>query len=139
QDALRARLSRSAAGRKFLEVEAQSACEFAMTQFEHPQVQALMLFLAGAREVDMNARGYGWLIPALIASPVKALLCVGGSAALARGLARAVQESGGAIWCGQTVTRILIEGGRAAGVELEDGTQLRAARFVASTLNPQQT
>jgi phytoene dehydrogenase-like protein len=138
-DALRARLSRSAAGRKFLEVEAQSAREFAMSRFEHPQVQALMLFLAGAREVDMNARGYGWLIPALIASPVKALLCVGGSAALARGLTRAVQESGGVIWTGQPVARILIEQGRAAGVELADGTQLRAERFVASTLNPQQT
>jgi phytoene dehydrogenase-like protein len=139
RDALRDRLSRSAVGRKFLEVEAQSAAEFAMTRFEHPQVQALMLFLAGAREVDMNARGYGWLIPALIASPVKALLCVGGSAALARGLARAVQESGGIIWTGQTITRILIEKGRAAGVELADGARVHAEQFVASTLNPQQT
>src|SRR5207244_1500634 len=93
-EALQARLSRSAAGRKFLEVQPLSAAEFAMTRFEHPQVQALMLFLSGAREVDVNAHGYGWLIPALIASPVKAQLCVGGTAALARGLARAVQESG---------------------------------------------
>jgi phytoene dehydrogenase-like protein len=139
REALRARLARSAVGRKFLEVEPLSACEFAMTRFEHPQVQALMLFLAGAREVDMNARGYGWLIPALIASPVKALLCVGGSAALARGLERAVQESGGVIWTGQTVTRILVENGRAGGVEMADGTQVRAEQFVASTLNPQQT
>ena len=38
-----------------------------MTRFEHPQVQALMLFLAGAREVDVDATGYGWLIPTLIA------------------------------------------------------------------------
>jgi phytoene dehydrogenase-like protein len=139
RDALRARLSRSAAGRKFLEVEPLSASEFAMTRFQHPQVQALMLFLAGAREVDMNARGYGWLIPALIASPVKALLCVGGSAALARGLARAVQESGGVIWTGQTVTRILIANGRAVGAEMADGTQVRAEQFVVSTLNPQQS
>src|SRR5262245_48165129 len=58
REALRGRLSRSAAGRRFLEVEPLSAAEFAMTRFEHPQVQALMLFLAGAREVDMNARGY---------------------------------------------------------------------------------
>jgi phytoene dehydrogenase-like protein len=139
RNALHGRLSRSAAGRKFLEVEAESACEFAMTRLEHPQVQALMLFLAGAREVDMNARGYGWLIPALIASPVKALLCVGGSAALARGLERAVQESGGVIWTGQTVTRILIENGHTVGVELADGVRVRAEQFVASTLNPQQT
>jgi phytoene dehydrogenase-like protein len=139
RNALQARLSRSAVGRKFLEVEAQSALEFAMTRFEHPQVQALMLFLAGAREVNMNARGYGWLIPALIASPVKALLCVGGSAALARGLARAVQESGGVILTGQTVTRVLVESGRAVGIEVADGTQIRAEEFVASTLNPQQT
>jgi phytoene dehydrogenase-like protein len=139
RDALRARLSRSTVGRAFLEVEALSVGEFAMTRFEHPQVQALMLFLSGAREVDVNARGYGWLIPALIASPVKALLCVGGSAALARGLTRAVQESGGVLWTGQAVTRVRVESGRAVGVELADGTQVRAEQFVASTLNPQQT
>jgi phytoene dehydrogenase-like protein len=138
-EALRIRLSRSAVGRKFLEVQPLSAAEFAMARFEHPQVQALMLFLSGAREVDVHARGYGWLIPALIASPVKALLCAGGSAALARGLARAVQESGGVIWTGQTVTRVLLENGRAVGVELADGAQVRAEQFVASTLNPQQT
>jgi phytoene dehydrogenase-like protein len=137
--ALRALLERSRAGRRFLEVERQSAYEFAISRFTHPQVQALMLFLSGAREVDMHAAGHGWLIPALIASPVKALLCVGGSAALARGLVRAVQESGGAIWTGQSVTRILVEGGRAAGVALADGTRVRAEQFVASTLNPQQT
>jgi phytoene dehydrogenase-like protein len=139
RSALRARLSRSQAGRRFLEVVPQSAYEFAMARFERPQVQALMLFLSGAREVDMHPAGHGWLIPALIASPVKALLCVGGSAALARGLTRAVQESGGAIWTGQTVTRILVEGGRAVAVALADGTQVRAEQFVASTLNPQQT
>jgi phytoene dehydrogenase-like protein len=32
-----------------------------------------------------------------------------------------------------------VEQGRAAGVELADGTQVRAEQFVASTLNPQQT
>ena len=138
-DELRARLSRTAVGRRFLEVEPLSAHEFAMTRFEHPQVQALMLFLSGAREVDMHSACHGWLIPALIASPVKALLCEGGSAALVRGLERVVQANGGVIWTSSPVSEILLESGRAVGVRLEDGSTVRASQFVASTLNPQQT
>jgi phytoene dehydrogenase-like protein len=136
---LRAVLDRSPAGRRFLAAAPLSAGEFARTTFHHPQVQALMLFLAGAREVDMNAPGHGWLIPALIASPAKAQLCVGGSAALARGLVGAVEAAGGEVWTGQTVRSVLVEGGHAVGAALADGTRVRARLFVASTLNPQQT
>src|SRR5262249_21315247 len=42
-------------------------------------------------------------------------------------------------WTGQTITRILVEEGRAVGVALADGSQVRASQFVVSTLNPQQT
>jgi phytoene dehydrogenase-like protein len=139
REALGRLLSASAPGRKLLEVEPLSAYEFAMSRFEHPQVRALMLFLSGAREVDMHAAGHGWLIPALIASPVKALLCEGGSASLARGLLAAVREGGGEVLTGRAVTKVVEESGRAAGVVLDDGTRIRAERFVASTLNPQQT
>jgi phytoene dehydrogenase-like protein len=74
----------------------------------------------------------------LVASREKAQLCRGGSARLARGLAAAVRAAGGHIQTGRVPTRILIENGRVAGVELDDGSRLRC-RLVASSLSPRAT
>jgi hypothetical protein len=55
----RALLSRSAAGRYLLEVSALSPLEFVHREFEHPTVQAGLLFFNGLREVDLRVRGFG--------------------------------------------------------------------------------
>ena len=137
-DERRALLERSAAGRRLLEVSALSPLEFVLQEFEHPTVQAGLLFFNGLREVDLRARGFGHHIAALLASPAKAQMSRGGSAALARALEAAVRESGGAIALMTEPARIVVENGRAAGVETADGARI-SARFVASSLNPTQT
>jgi phytoene dehydrogenase-like protein len=63
----------------------------------------------------------------------------GGSAALARALEAAVRNGGGEIRLMTQPRRILVEAGRAAGIETADGEIIRARRFVASSLNPHQT
>jgi phytoene dehydrogenase-like protein len=135
----RALLSRSAAGRYLLEVSALSPLEFVHREFEHPTVQAGLLFFNGLREVDLRVRGFGHHIAALLASPAKAQMSRGGTAALARALEAAVQESGGEIRLLTEPKRIVVENGKAVGVEMVDGEILRARQFVASALNPQQT
>jgi phytoene dehydrogenase-like protein len=135
----RALLERSAEGRLLLETSALSPLEFVEREFTHPVVKAGLLFFNGLREVDLRCRGFGHHIPALLASPGKAQLCRGGSAALARALVAAVEESGGIVRLGVTPRRILVENGRAVGIETADGERLRARHFVASGLNPQQT
>ena len=132
-------LGRSAEGRLLLEVSALSPLEFILREFEHPVVQAGLLFFNGLREVDMRCRGFGHHIPALLASPGKAQMCIGGSSALARALVTAVTESGGEIRLETTPRRILVKNGRAIGVESSDGECYEARHFVASGLNPQQT
>ena len=132
-------LSRSPEGRLFLETSELSPQEFVLREFEHPVVQGGLLFFNGLREVDLRSKGFGHHIPALLASDKKAQMCMGGSANLARGLVDAVEESGGEILLGVEPRRIVVEDGRAIGVQLEDGTTLRATRLVASSLNPQQT
>ena len=92
-----AQLKRTAAGRHLLEVSALSPLEFVHQEFEHPTVQAGLLFFNGLREVDLRVRGFGHHIAALLASPAKAQMSRGGSAALARALEAAVRESGGEI------------------------------------------
>ena len=138
-DERRKLLERSAGGRRLLEVSALSPLEFVQQEFEHPTVQAGLLFFNGLREVDLRVRGFGHHIAALLASPAKAQLSRGGSAALARALEAAVRESGGEFRLLTEPSRIVVEGGRAVGVETREGELIRARSFVASSLNPHQT
>lgn len=138
-DERRRLLERTAAGRRLLEVSALSPLEFVRQEFEHPTVQAGLLFFNGLREVDLRVRGFGHHIAALLASPAKAQMSRGGTAALARALEHAVYESGGEFRLLTEPTRIVVEGGRAVGVETADGGVIRARHFIASSLNPHQT
>jgi phytoene dehydrogenase-like protein len=135
----RALLSRTSAGRRLLEVSALSPLEFVAQEFEHPTIKAGLLFFNGLREVDLRLKGFGHHIAALLASPAKAQMARGGSAALARALEAAVRETGGEIRLNTEPKRIVIEGGRAAGIETRDGEVIRAKHLVASSLNPHQT
>jgi phytoene dehydrogenase-like protein len=132
-------LGRSAAGRRLLEVSQLSPLEFVHREFEDPTIRAGLLFFNGLREVDLRVRGFGHHIAALLASPAKAQMSRGGSAAVARALEAAVRESGGAIRTMTEPARILVEGGRAVGVETAEGEVIRARHLVASSLNPHQT
>jgi phytoene dehydrogenase-like protein len=135
----RSLLEKNSAGRLLLEVSELSPLEFVMREFEHPAIQAGLLFFNGLREVDLRCKGFGHHIPALLASSGKAQMCLGGSANLARALSAAVQESGGEIQLNARPRSILVENGRVAGVVIERGVMYRARHFVASGLNPQQT
>ena len=137
-DERRKALEKTAEGRLLLQTSALSPLEFVQQEFEHPVVKAGLLFFNGLREVDLRLRGFGHHIPALLASPAKAQMCLGGAARLADALASAVRDSGGDIRTSCTPRRIVVEDGRVIGVETTEGELIRA-RFVASGLNPQQT
>jgi phytoene dehydrogenase-like protein len=132
-------LERSAAGRRLLAVSALSPLEFVQQEFEHPTTQAGLLFFNGLREVDLRVRGFGHHIAALLASPAKAQMSRGGTAALARALESSVRASGGEIRLLTEPKRIMVERGRAIGVETGAGEVIHARHFVASSLNPHQT
>jgi phytoene dehydrogenase-like protein len=137
-EARRRLLSRSAPGRRLLEVSALSPLEFVTREFEHDAIRAGLLFFNGLREVDLRLPGFGHAIPALLASPTKAEMCVGGSGQLARGIVRDIAEHGGEIRCNVTLRQITVRNGHVDGVELATGERVTADRVV-SGLNPQQT
>ncbi len=132
-------LERTAEGRLLLKVSELSPLEFVTGEFSNPTIQAGLLFFNGLREVDLRVKGFGHHIASLLARPSKAQMTVGGSAALARALEAAVKESGGTILTHTEPGKILIEAGRAVGVQTTDGKVFRARKFVASGLNPHQT
>src|SRR5580704_8598558 len=138
-DERRAILNRTAIGRRLLEVSALSPLEFVHKEFEHPTIKAGLLFFNGLREVDVRVRGFGHHIASLLAQPSKAQMSRGGSAALARALEAAVREAGGEIRVMMEPKAILVEQGRAVGVETREGETIGATQFVASSLNPHQT
>ncbi|MBI3435287.1 MAG: NAD(P)/FAD-dependent oxidoreductase [Proteobacteria bacterium] len=132
-------LGRSAGGRRLLEVSSLSPLEFVEQEFEDPAIKAGLLFFNGLREVDLRLRGFGHHIAALLASPAKSQMSLGGSAALARALEAAARKHGGDIRLLSEPQEIVVEGGRAAGVTLANGEMIRARHCVISALNPQQT
>ncbi|HEY6555131.1 MAG TPA: NAD(P)/FAD-dependent oxidoreductase, partial [Vicinamibacteria bacterium] len=132
-------LEKSAPGRLLLATSALSPLAFVEREFEHPLIKAGLLFFNGLREVDLRCPGFGHHIAMLLASTGKAQMLRGGSAALADALLRAVETSGGTVRLRTEPRRILVERGRAVGVETTNGEILRARLFVASGLNPHQT
>lgn len=132
-------LERIPEGRRLLEVSALSPLEFVQREFEHPVIRAGLLFFNGLREVDLRVRGFGHHIPALLASPAKAQMAIGGARSLARALETVVREAGGAILTEVQLRRILVEHGRAVGIETRDGEVIHARHFIASSLDPHQT
>jgi phytoene dehydrogenase-like protein len=132
-------LSRSALGRRLLEVSQLSPLEFVEREFENDVVRAGLLFFNGLREVDLRLQGFGHSIPALLASERMAQMCLGGTARLAEALVADVRQHGGAVRAAAEPRSILVRDGRACGVELTTGERIMARGFVASGLNPQQT
>lgn len=60
----------------------------------------------------------------------------GGAQSLADGLVARLVERGGAVRLGARVTRVIVRGGRASAVVLEDGTEIAARRAVVADTPP---
>ena len=136
-------LSRTALGREFLEVSDRQPLDVVRELFENEHVRLLFLF-----KVSLFGT---WLVDTLsksspMGSVIRAFdldsgyqLCEGGSFNLARGLMEAFIAAGGSFQPQVNIGRIVVENGRATGIELADGRTVRAKQFVASTLDVHQT
>src|SRR5579884_1878261 len=135
-------LSRTAIGRDFLAVTRRQPFDVVDELFENEHVKLLFLF-----KVSLFGT---WLTDTLSkSSPMGAVirafdlesgyqLCQGGSFNLARGLMETFIAGGGTFEPQVHIAHIVIENGRATGIELMDGSIVRA-RFIASTLDVHQT
>lgn len=133
-------LARSAAGRQYLEFSRASVLELIEANFRSDPVQSMLGFVSSVRGhlpvLDMP--GTGLVLPVLLHAVQGGSLVVGGSERLAEALVRALYAHGGRVLKNHRVDRILVEGGRAVGVQAR-GREFRARGFVASSLPPQQS
>jgi len=136
-------LGRHALGREFLAVSSRQPLDVVRELFENEHVRLLFLFkvsLFGTWLVDTMSK------TSPMGSVIRAFdlesgyqLCQGGSFNLARGLMETFIAAGGAYQPQVDIARIIIENGKATGIELTDGRTVRAKQFVASTLDVHQT
>ena len=136
-------LARSAIGRDFLEVANRQPLDVVQELFEDEHVKLLFLFkvsLFGTWLTDTMSK------TSPMGSVIRAFdlesgyqLCKGGSFNLARGLMETFIAAGGVYQPQVNVKNIIVEGGKASGIELADGRTVRASQFVASTLDVHQT
>jgi phytoene dehydrogenase-like protein len=107
--------------------------------FENDRVRALFLYLATMWGMDYDLEGLGYLVPLMINRGWHFRLCKGGSHHLAHLMGKYISENGSRVLTGQILKRIIVKDGEAKGVEMADGTIIKANKFVASSLNPHQT
>jgi phytoene dehydrogenase-like protein len=136
-------LEQTALGREFLAVSRRQPRDVVRELFENEHVRLLFLF-----KVSLFGT---WLVDTLsktspMGSVIRAFdlesgyqLCQGGSFNLARGLMESFIAAGGRYQPQVAIERIVVENGRATGIELADGRTVRARQFVASTLDVHQT
>ena len=113
--------------------------QFLEQHFEHPKVKAHLAFHAGVAGYAPDRKGLAVSFPLLVGKIDNWHLCVGGSHALAHALWEALAQAGGTVYLKHGVEKILVERGKATGVQLEDGSRVRARRLVASSIDLQQT
>jgi phytoene dehydrogenase-like protein len=114
-----------------------SAVEVVRHEFASRHIQAFLLWMAYQVFQPVDTPGSGvlpyqqtfgrqqrsWSIP------------IGGSASLTNALTGYLEDHGGSVRCDRLVTRLLIENGRCAGVETQDGEQYLASVAVVSTIH----
>jgi phytoene dehydrogenase-like protein len=124
-------------GRIWLRRNMLSAWEIIRHEFESRHARAFMTWMAFQTLVPVDAPGSGTLAYSLIFGRQRRGWTIprGGSGALTEALAHFIEDRGGTVLCDRRVTRLLLEEGRCAGVETEDGERYLARSAVVSTIH----
>ena len=116
---------------------ALSAWDVVRHDFEDPHVQAFLLWQAYQTLVPIDAPGSGPLAYSIVYGRQRRSWTMprGGSGRLTDALVASIEDNGGTVLCDRRVARLVIEGGRCAGVETEAGERFLARDAVVSTIH----
>ncbi len=113
--------------------------QFLARHFRHPKVKAHLAFHGAVCGYTNDVKGLAIGYPLLVGKINNWHLCLGGSHRLAHALWRDLAQHGGVMVSDADVSRILVDGSRAVGVRLSDGTEISARQAVVSTVSVEQT
>ncbi|TAK35023.1 MAG: NAD(P)/FAD-dependent oxidoreductase [Chloroflexota bacterium] len=134
-----AKLELTDIGRDITSISMRTPEEIVNDLFENDHVRTLMLYVACHWGLEYDSPGVSYLVPLFINRATNYRLLVGGSHRLSNALLKVVLENQGVTLTSARVKRIIVEGEEAKGVELEDGTEIRANKAVVSTVDLHQT
>ncbi len=114
-----------------------SALDVINERFKEPHVRAFFAWMAFMTVEAIDQPGSGLLAFSLVAGRQRSGWTTprGGSIRLPLALAAVIEEAGGRVMTSKPVRRILLEGGRAVGVETADGSRFEGRRAVVSTIH----
>lgn len=101
-------------------------------------IRAAMTSFGGAPHDVIGLHGFIHAI-GLVLSWEPAAIAKGGSQRISNALQQAFTEMGGEFFCRSDVVKLLIENGKAKGVRLKDGTEIKAKKLVVSNLSALQS
>ena len=125
-------------GEIVMEYSEMTALEIVNKHFENEHIRALMLYLACHWGVEYDQAGLGYLVLLYLNRSTNYRLVVGGSHMVAQALGKIIHENQSATINNVRIKQIVMEGGKAVGVELDDGNIIKA-KTIISTLDPHQT
>lgn len=135
---LMAMLDQNDEGREMLNTMQRSCLDIANELFESDKVKIHLLRLVSENLQMPDELGTGmgiFLMPGIIHT-YGVSQPVGGSGRLSDALVRCIEHHGGEVRCNSEVTRILVAGGAAKGVELADGERIMARDAVIGSIHP---
>src|SRR6266511_1545323 len=124
-------------GGRWLRRLSETAWDVISREFGDPHVRAFMLWMAFMTLQPPDNAGTGPLACSLVYGRQQHswTLPRSGSGALPAALCRLIEDGGGTLLPGRRVTRFVLENGRCAGVETEDGERFPARRAVLSSIH----
>ena len=126
------------AGKIVMEYSERTARDIVEEHFENEHIRALLLYTLCHWGVEYDQAGLGFLCLLYLDRAHNYRMVRGGTHIMAQALGKVIHENKGVTVNNVRIKRIIIEGGAAKGVELDDGTTIKA-KAVISTIDPHQT
>ena len=124
-------------GRRWMRRRMMSAWDVIRSEYESEHVRAFMLWQAFQTLVPVDSAGSGPLAYSIVFGRQQRSWTIprGGSGQLAEALVAVIADHGGSVLCDRPVSGLVLEDGRCAGVETEDGERFLARHGVVSTIH----
>ncbi|MDY6861598.1 MAG: NAD(P)/FAD-dependent oxidoreductase [Thermodesulfobacteriota bacterium] len=130
-------------GREMLKIFKSSMRNLILERFESDQLRVLIAVESAQAllqdDVDGTGMIFALLYPVFHMKEEVMGICEGGSGNLSKAMANVITANGGTVVTNAHVENIIVEAGKATGIELSDGTKIKAKQAVASNVEPKQT
>jgi phytoene dehydrogenase-like protein len=126
-----------AMGERMVDIRRSMAVDVIRERFRDDHVRAFFAWIAFMTLHPLDEPETGLLAFSLVAGRQRFswILPEGGSIRLPLALQRVIEENGGAVLTSKPIVRIVVEGGRATGVETADRASYSAEKAVVSTIH----